>query len=204
MAVQPIGAGGPGGTPAFARLAAVERPLALRPFGPDDLAVVEPWFADGETQRWLGGPEWPLQALRLASAPLGEFRGARETGRFDFIGWQSDVPVGYIGCGTVDRWTTWEGGPGGRGVVEAIEVPAAAVAYVVDPARRRLGHCSAMLSALMARPELAAVQLFGGGVEEGNVASVRCLEVAGWRRLHDEPDWEGYLYYVRRRPGGGG
>lgn len=174
--------------------------VELRPFGYDELTIVEPWFSDPDTQRWLGGPGWPRQELELASRPPGEYRGARETGRYGFIGWCGDEPVGYIDCGTLDRWTTWEGGPSGRGVVESIEVPSCAIAYVVDPGRRRRGYGAAMLTALMARPELAQVELFGAGVEEGNVASMRCLEVVGFLRYRDEPDWEGYVYYVRRRP----
>jgi hypothetical protein len=58
--------------------------------------------------------------LDLASRPLGEFRGATETGRYRWLAWERDRPVGCIDCGTTDRWTTWEGGPGGRGVIGAI------------------------------------------------------------------------------------
>lgn len=46
------------------------------------------------------------------------------------------LAVGYIDCGTHDRWTTWEGGPRGRGVISEIVVPAGSITYVVDPALR--------------------------------------------------------------------
>jgi hypothetical protein len=34
--------------------------------------------------------------LDLADRPLGEFRGAVETGRFRWLAWVDDVAVGYI------------------------------------------------------------------------------------------------------------
>ena len=69
--------------------------LALRPFIRDQLVLVEPWFLDAETNRWLGGPDWPRLMLDLADRPLGEFRGALETGRYRWLAWTSDRPVGY-------------------------------------------------------------------------------------------------------------
>jgi hypothetical protein len=53
--------------------------------------------------------------LDRADPPLGEFRGAAETGRYRWLAWDRGTAVGYIDCGTYDRWTTWEGGPGGAG-----------------------------------------------------------------------------------------
>jgi hypothetical protein len=44
--------------------------------------------------------------LDLADAPLGIFRGAVETGRYRWLGWEDRRAVGYIDCGTHDRWTT--------------------------------------------------------------------------------------------------
>jgi hypothetical protein len=55
--------------------------LRLRPFERRHLPLAEPWFTDADTQRWLGGPRWPRQMLDLTDRPLGEFRGAIETGR---------------------------------------------------------------------------------------------------------------------------
>lgn len=171
----------------------------LRPFVPEQLAVVEPWFDDPETQRWLGSPDWPQRALQLADAPLGEFRGAQETGRHRFLGWDRDVPVGYIDCGTSDRWTTWEGGRGGRGVVSVIDEPSGGIAFVTDPALRRRGYGSAMLLGLLQLPALEHVALFAAGVEPDNTASVRCLLSAGFGPLDPTADWEGFVYYARRR-----
>jgi RimJ/RimL family protein N-acetyltransferase len=178
--------------------------VELRACGREQLSLVEPWFQDPETQRWLGGPDWPQRALKLADAPLDEFRGAQETGSFRFLAWDRDVPVGYVDCGTFDRWTTWEGGPGGRGVVGVIDEPSGALAYVTDPAQRRKGYGAAMILGLMAMDALEHVSLFAAGIEPANTASVRCLLSAGFQPLDPAADWEGIVYYARRRASSAG
>jgi ribosomal protein S18 acetylase RimI-like enzyme len=57
----------------------------------------------------------------------------------------------------------------------------AAVGMVVAPARRGLGIGRRLLSAVSARPELAAVEQLVGEVEEGNVAAVKCVVAAGFK-----------------------
>ena len=163
--------------------------LQLRPFERKHLPLVEPWFADAATRRWLGGPGWPRLMLDRASRPRGEFRGASETGRYRWLAWDQDTAVGYLDCGTYDRWATWEGGPGGRGVIGTIDVPAGSISYVVDPALRRRGYCAAMVDAVLAAPELEHIELFTAGVEPANAGSVGCLRTAGFEPLDPEPDW---------------
>jgi RimJ/RimL family protein N-acetyltransferase len=173
--------------------------LRLQPFVARELHLVEPWFKDAETQRWLGGPGWPNQMLDLMTRPLGEYRGARETGRFRWLAWEHEAAVGYIDCGTYDCWTTWEGGEGGRGVRSVIHLPSASISYVVDPTRRGRGHGTRMIVELMRLPDMAEIRLFGAGVEPDNLASIGCLVSAGFDPLDSEPDWEGMVYYVKRK-----
>jgi len=173
--------------------------VQLRPFTRKQLPLVEPWFADGDTRRWLGGPAWPRQMLDRADRPLGEFRGAAETGRHRWLAWDQGTAVGYVDCGTYDQWARWEGGPGGRGVIGVIPVPAGSISYVVDPALRRRGYCAAMVTAVMAMPELEDIRLFVAGVEPANAGSVGCLRKTGFQPLNPEPDWEGVVYYARLR-----
>jgi len=138
-------------------------------------------------------------ALELADAPLGEFRGAQETGRYRFLAWDKGVPVGYVDCGTCDRWATWEGGPGGRGAVNIIDEPSGGIAYVTDPALRRRGYALEMILSLMRVPSLVHVSLFAAGIEPENTASAQCLLSAGFHPLDPVRDWEGIVYYARRR-----
>ena len=107
--------------------------------------------------------------------------------------------MGYIDSGTLDRWTTWEGGLQGRGVIDTIPVPSAAITYVVVPAQRRRGYATALLEALLALSDLAHIQLFAAGVETDNIGSVGCLLRAGFGPLDPDPDWEGIVYYVLHR-----
>jgi RimJ/RimL family protein N-acetyltransferase len=174
----------------------------LRPFDRDHLPLVDSWFQDPETQRWLGGPDWPRMMLDLSDALFGEFRGAQETGCYRFLAWDKDVPVGYVDCGTFDRWTTWEGGAEGRGVVGVIDEPSGAIAYVIDPAQRRKGYGAEMILALIGMDALDNVTLFAAGIEPENTASVRCLLSAGFRPLDPVRDWEGIVYYARRARNG--
>jgi RimJ/RimL family protein N-acetyltransferase len=137
--------------------------------------------------------------LELADAPLGEFRGAGETGRHQFLAWDKEIPVGYVDCGTFDRWTTWEGGPGGQGVVSVIDEPSGSIAYVTDPALRRRGYGTNMILSLLRVSRLEYVSLFAAGIEPENTASVQSLLSAGFHPLDPVPDWEGIVYYARRR-----
>jgi RimJ/RimL family protein N-acetyltransferase len=137
--------------------------------------------------------------LDLADRPLGEYRGAIETGRYGWSAWDRDELVGYIDCGTTDRWTTWEGGLNGKGVIATFPVPSGNLAYVVDPAFRRQGYGAAMITTLLTLADLAHVELFVAGVEPDNVGSVGCLRVAGFVALDAVPDWEGIVYYIKRR-----
>jgi RimJ/RimL family protein N-acetyltransferase len=176
--------------------------LTLRPFVPEQLPLTEPWFSDVETKRWLGDTDWPRRMLDLADRPLGEFRGAMETGRFRWLAWSGEDPVGYIDCGTFNRWTTWDVGPQGGQVVATIEAPSASIAYVVDPRCRGRGFAKAMIERLIEQPELSNVEVFGAGVEPDNVASVGALLKAGFRPLGAQPDFEGIIYFVWRRSTG--
>jgi len=173
--------------------------VRLEPFGSEQLPIVEPWFEDVDTQRWLGGPGWPSLILDLASNTLGEYRGAVETGRHTWLARDGDRPVGLADCGTTDRWTTWEGGPNGRGVIATVPLRSANISYAVDPAVRRRGYGTAIIQELLVLPELADTELFVAGIEFGNVASIRCARSAGFEPLRSEPDWEGIVYYVKKR-----
>jgi hypothetical protein len=61
------------------------------------------------------------------------------------------------------------------------------------------GYGRLILQALFDAPEVADVELIGGGVEPENVASIACLRSAGFSHENKEPDFEGMVYFVRRR-----
>jgi RimJ/RimL family protein N-acetyltransferase len=179
-----------------------EPTLSLRAFTRADLRIVEPWFRDPDTRRFLGGPEWPRRMLELGEGVVGqEFRGAIQTGAYRYLAHADRGLVGYVDCGTFNRCTVYAGeGPEGPIVTESIEDETGSIAFVIDPQIRRRGVGRAMISALIHQPELGFVELFEAGVEPGNMASRRCLEAAGFRLGSEKPDFEGMLYYRARRP----
>jgi ribonuclease HI len=127
-------------------------PLALRALTEDDLPAVDPWFADPETVRRLGGPDWPRRLLVLARAP----------GRHAFLALAGGAPVGLV---DVER----EAGPPSRAVV----------ALLVAPGRRGQGVGTGILDALAGRPELEGVPVLAGEVETGNAAGLALARAAG-------------------------
>ena len=60
--------------------------LTLRPLTADDLPIVGRWFEDEEARRWLGGPDWPVKALRLVES----------LGQLAFVALDNGRPVGLL------------------------------------------------------------------------------------------------------------
>jgi RimJ/RimL family protein N-acetyltransferase len=175
--------------------------IVLRTFAGADLATVEPWFGDPDTERYLGGPQWPAAMLERVGRAVGkEFRGAIQTGAYRYLAEARGRPVGYADCGTFDRYTVWAGERPVRAVItDSVEIATGAIAFVIAPQLRRQGLGRAVVRALMRRPELRFVELFEAGVDPENVASRRCLEAAGFQLRAADPDAEGMVYYLAGR-----
>ena len=67
-----------------------------------------------------------------------------------------------------------------------------------EPLARRDSGAS-LLRTWVEAPEVADVDVFALGIDHDNVASRRCAESAGFRADDDVPDWEGIVYFTRRR-----
>jgi RimJ/RimL family protein N-acetyltransferase len=174
--------------------------LTLRRLTQADLPEVVPWFEDPDTQRYLGGPEWPAAMLARGDQTVGTtFRGARQTGAYRYLGLAAGARVGYIDCGTFDRCIGYGGeGPDGPIILETIEAVTGSIAFVIDPVRRRQGLATSMIQALTRHPDLTAVELFEAGIDPENHGSRGALEAAGFRLRSPVPDCEGMLYYHAR------
>jgi RimJ/RimL family protein N-acetyltransferase len=169
--------------------------VALRHFGADALALVEPWFDDPEVVRRLGDRSWPARRLALIrTSPGTTFRGRRVVARGAWIAYDGTTPVGLVDAEVYDRAAP------DAGASDHSPGPAAALALAVDPTRWGRGYGRAILRALVEQPELAAVRLFEATAEPDNPASIRCLEAAGFARTADAPDDEGMLGFVLRVP----
>jgi RimJ/RimL family protein N-acetyltransferase len=177
--------------------------VVLRRLTTQDLTAIVGWFQDPDTSRFLGGPDWPAAMLANAQRAVGtDFRGARQTAADHFLALTNGVPVGYIDCGTFDRCAIY-GGEGQHApiILETIDASTGAIAFTVDPARRREGLATEMIRALIAHPDLGAVELFEAGVEPENDTARRTLETAGFHLRSPEPDCEEMLYYELWVPG---
>jgi RimJ/RimL family protein N-acetyltransferase len=154
-------------------------PLQLVPFTAAALPVVEPWFDDQETLQRLGDRRWPSMILRLAASPPVEHRGHQALDRRAWIVEEDDAPVGLVD-------------------VEVYENRTAGLAFVIAPARRGSGLGRRALHAIADQLAANGVREVFGGAEPNNLASIRCMEAAGFTRRSQEPDAEGFLYFTRR------
>jgi L-amino acid N-acyltransferase YncA len=148
--------------------------LVLRELTDADLPLVEGWFAEAETGRWLGDQSWPRRLLRLA---------ARSPDRFAYAALRAGVVVALADA---ERYRDRRAG----------------VALVVAPAHRRRGVGTAVARALAERPDLADVVEFIAGVEDGNVAGTALVVGAGFWQVTDAPDGGGFTYFAVRPDGG--
>ena len=62
-----------------------------------------------------------------------------------------------------------------------------------------MGYAVDMILSLMRVPPLVHVSPFAAGIETENTASVQCRLSAGFHPLDPVSDWEGIVYYARRR-----
>lgn len=172
----------------------VRETLRLTPFEPELLLRVLPWFDHPVVQRRLGGRSWPQRELALRTAARGEeFRGRTVLRAHSFVALDAEgTPVALIGGDVYDRWTQYD--PTTEQVTAVDERRTMGAAYVVDPARWRVGFGTATLRALVAGAELADVERFVLGIEPDNTASLRTAASAGFDPLTTVPDAEDLLY----------
>src|SRR5205814_9517060 len=84
------------------------QPVILSSFDHADLPVVQAWFCDPETRRFLGGPDWPALMLERAERGLGRvFRGAVQTGAYRYLARSGGRAWATWDCGTFDRCTVY-------------------------------------------------------------------------------------------------
>ena len=116
------------------------------------MPMIEPWFDDLETRRWLGDREWPRRPLDLARLP----------GRFAILFTLDDKPVVLLDL---------ERGSDGT----------AAFAIVVSPSHRRQGLASNVVASVYEIPEATGIREIIAEIEHGNTAArqlVRSLRFA--------------------------
>ncbi len=124
---------------------------------------------------WFRDPE----LVRRVSVPTPEWLHYVTTtpGVFAWLIYHAAMPVGQIQLDTMPEHL-------------------GSLAYVVNPTLRRRGYGTAMLKALLSRPEAGALKQIDAAVEPDNIVSRRCLEAAGFVLQKGEPDHDGLLHYI--------
>ena len=146
---------------------------------PDWIPVLEPWFDDADTRRYLGGREWLRRLPELIQrCPGVEVNGITSVARHVWIAVDATDTSANLPIGLVD--------------VEPYSDGTAGFAFIVAPAMRGRGVGRHLLRALAERPELAQTHTLTGTVEPENAASLGCLAKAGFV-IAAEVDEEGML-----------
>jgi len=125
--------------------------LHLRPAASADLAHLDPWFDDPQTQQWLGRRGWVEQALRLA---------ATTDARHSLVAERDGEPVAFLDVDVVQG--------------------CAGIGIVVSPAHRRHGMGADALRAVCTDPRFTDVAVWQAGIEHGNAVSARTFAAAGF------------------------
>lgn len=146
---------------------------------PEHFPLIEVWFDDMETQKYLGGRNWLYNSIELMTNSIGvEFHENIVTARYVWTVFESKNPVALIDIELYDNKT-------------------AGFAFVVTPEKRNQGIGRKVLLLLKNRPELTDIRILIGGVEPKNTPSRKCLEKAGFK-IENIPDDEGMLRVKRR------
>ncbi|WP_449396647.1 GNAT family N-acetyltransferase [Devosia riboflavina] len=132
--------------------------LRLKPLDASDLPIVAPWFDDAQTQRWLGGREWPALGFSLQGPDRQLYLALDET-----------IPVGLLDC-------------------ETYPDKSASFAVVTAPEMRKHGIGRAILAALMAEPSYSHIVRFFVGIERGNIASAALMLRCGFVEGEEDED----------------
>jgi RimJ/RimL family protein N-acetyltransferase len=174
--------------------------ITLKPFTKEMVSIIEPWFDDPETKKWLGDRKWIDNIFRMLNEPVGsEFRGQHKIAAYAFLVCDKDKPVGFIDSEISDRWVQYGGEKDGKPVYLNIEEKlTAGMAFVVNPAERGKGYAVSIIKALIVLPEFKEVKIFEAGAEPDNIASQKVLEAAGFTSDY-KPDFEDMYYFFYRK-----
>ena len=141
----------------------------LREMVRDDLRILEEWFDD------------PLMSAELDGSDLPRwFAGVQDSLLYwVWMAIRGNELVGYVTMEIDDDGVGYE-------------------ALAVRPDLRGQGIGTEILLSLLATPQALQAKSVAGGVDPENNASVRCHEKAGFLCENDEPDHEGFVYFIHR------
>jgi aminoglycoside 6'-N-acetyltransferase len=177
--------------------------VTFRPCIPDDLPLLPGWLLQPHVAAW-----WPddpdLAAVEARYMPCMDGRDPTEL----FVLEADSVPAGFFQRYLVadhPQWAAALRGTGQPGVESAIGID-----YLIGDAAltgRGLGTIAILAFTQLALARYPLAGLLAVAVSQGNIASWRALEKAGYRRCwageldSDDPSDEGPMYLYRRDRG---
>lgn len=146
-----------------------------------DIEIVDPWFDDPDTKKYLGGKAWPRQLLKLVDEMPGkEFKGKTIRGRYAFLVFLGQTPVALIDLETYGDAT-------------------AALAPIVAPNYRGRGIAKQIHSDVWEFSEMKGIDTITGGLDPDNIASIKSLDATG-AIISEKMNAEGQFETLRSRP----
>lgn len=141
--------------------------IVLRPLVEGDLPELEEWHQDHELRRRYGGTGHPRKLYQLTIS---------DSNRKCWIAEEHGTPVGYV---------DFERQPSGE----------AWIGLVVKTDLRGRGYGQRVLRSFLMLSDLASVSEVCAGIEQDNVASIRCFRAVGFRQMNEKPDHDGCLNF---------
>ena len=143
--------------------------LTFHPLNTDRYRLLTTWFRDPELARRIQLPT-PQWLHYVTTTP----------GVYAWLVYHATTAVGQVQLDTTSKGT-------------------GSIGLAVNPSLRRQGYGTAVLRALLTRPEATRLHQIAADVEADNTASCRCLVKAGFVLPSDRPDDDGFLHYIYAR-----
>lgn len=139
------------------------------PLEESHLEEIRLWHQDPTLSSRYGGSDWPDKMLELAR---------KDDNRHCLIAGDGDRIIGYVDF-EIDpaKSLGWIG-------------------LVVAPSVRGTGYGTRLLTSFKSSKLAGSVSELRAGIEEDNLASIKCFEKAGFRQLGAGPDEEGCLIFA--------
>ncbi len=148
---------------------------------PDYAELIEDWFDDADTVRFVGGLDWLASTLRFERpADTQPVDGEDPVAHHAWLALAGKQPVALV-----DVLSYGDG--------------SASMKMTVAPTRRKLGLGKAVLHAVWRLPEMKDVTEVFGYVDAQHNAAVRLAEASGFVAT-GEPNPEGEMLFRKRRP----
>lgn len=141
----------------------------MRIFNENDIETLQTWFEDSEVQRRLDGMLPLHEWFKYVKSSTGYqvWMGLGESGQ-------------SIGIIMVEQDTDFTGN----------------IALIVNPILRGKGYGRALIEQVMVLSETQSIKKWFAGIEEDNIACLKCFQSVGYLFEDSKPDEDGYYSLI--------